>query len=215
MTEPVGQVDQRPQPAPHDRLERCCVAGDHLGHIRLVLLGTHVFFRRLDLFTVARVALFASQRPATRNATDDDLLQSYRARQDGVDMNPNLAMFLSFGAVALFSFLSVGAWVAGRAEERKAFYRSETLKKLADSGPAAIAEYLREEEKAEERRKAEHRMREAEGNRFVGQILIVVALAFGIALHQIVHGLPVYLFALLPAGIGLVFLGNSMFARRS
>jgi hypothetical protein len=37
------------------------------------------------------------------------------------------------GAVALFAFLSVAAWADGRRREREALYRSEILKKLADS----------------------------------------------------------------------------------
>jgi hypothetical protein len=166
----------------------------------------------LDSVIVAAVALF-SPAALTTNATGGDPLQSYRTNRMG-QMNPNVAMFLSFGAVALFSFLSVGAWVGARAMERKAFYRNEMLKKLAEAGPAAVTEYLREEERADERRRMEDRDKEIEGFRFVGLILLVVGVTIGIAFHQIVRNLPIYLFGLLPAGIGLVFLANATFIAR-
>ena len=129
-------------------------------------------------------------------------------------MNPNVAMVLSFGAVALFSFLAVAAWAGSRAEERKAFYRAEILKKLAESGPAAIAEYLREEEKSDERRRALQREREIDGGRLTGLILLSVGVTLGIAFRYIVPNLPVYLLATIPGGIGVVFLANWVFGRR-
>lgn len=129
-------------------------------------------------------------------------------------MNSNVAMFLSFFVVSLFSFISIAAWAGTRHQERKDYYRSETLKKLAESGSAAVIDYLREEERVEDRRRAEQREREREGHRLVGLILLVVGGAFGIALHQIVLNLPVYLFGLLPMGIGIVFLLSPLWAPR-
>ena len=128
-------------------------------------------------------------------------------------MNPNLAMFLSFVIVSVFAFLSVAAWAAARAAERKDFYRSETIKKLAESGSAAVTEYLREEEKAEERRRAAARTRAVEGNRLAGLILLVVGATVTVALYQIETNVPVYLFGGVPFGIGAVLLGSSMFGR--
>ena len=129
-------------------------------------------------------------------------------------MNPNLAMFLSFVVVSLFSFVSVAVWAGTRQQERKEFYRSETLKKLAESGAAAVLEYLREEERLEERRRAEERERMIGGYRLAGLILLVVGGGFAIALHQIVREAPVYLFGLIPFGIGMVFLLMSFMGRR-
>jgi hypothetical protein len=77
-----------------------------------------------------------------------------------------------------------------------------------------ITDYLREEERADERRRMEHRDREIEGSRFVGMILLVVGVTMGTAFHEIVRNLPIYLFSLLPAGIGLVFLANATFIAR-
>jgi hypothetical protein len=127
---------------------------------------------------------------------------------------PSLAIFLSFAVVSLFSFLSIAAWAGTRHQERKDFYRSEMLKKLAEAGPAAVVEYLREEETLEERRRAERRESEREGSRLVGLILLAVGGSMAIAMYFVVRELPVFLFGLIPASIGLVFLAMYVFGGR-
>lgn len=66
-------------------------------------------------------------------------------------------MFLSVAAVALFSFVAVAVWADARSKERKAYYKSETIKKIAESqgGGSAALEYLREEQRLVERRMRE------------------------------------------------------------
>ena len=130
-------------------------------------------------------------------------------------MNPSLAMFLSFAVVSLFSFISIAAWAGTRHQERKDFYRSEMLKKLAESGSGAVVEYLREEEKQEEQRRAERRGREREGSRLTGLILIAVGGVITVGLRKIVPETPVYILGMAPLAIGVVFLGLSLFGRRS
>lgn len=123
-------------------------------------------------------------------------------------------LFLSFVVVSVFSFVSVAVWAGTRQQERKDFYRSETLKKLSESGSAAVLEYLREEERLEDRRRLEERDRAREGARLGGLILMAVGGALAIALHQIVHDPPVYLIGLIPIGIGIVLLGTSLMSPR-
>jgi hypothetical protein len=125
-----------------------------------------------------------------------------------------LFIFLSFGVVALFSFISIAVWAGTRHQERKEFYRSETLKKLAEAGPAAVVEYLREEERLNETREANRRRRSLEESGLAGWILLVVGIALTIALHQIIRELPIYLFGLIPLGIGIVLLLRSTLGRR-
>jgi hypothetical protein len=124
-------------------------------------------------------------------------------------------LFLSFGVVGVFSFLSVATWAGTRQQERKDFYRTEMLKKLAEAGSAAVVEYLHEEEKLEARRRIEQRERQRQGSLLGGLILIVVGVGLAIALYGIARDAPVYLFAIVPFGIGVVLLGTSLFGRRS
>jgi lipopolysaccharide export LptBFGC system permease protein LptF len=67
-------------------------------------------------------------------------------------------LFLSVAAVALFSFVSVATWADARRKEREAYYKSEVLKKIAETQGApssAALDYLREEERIAVRRQRE------------------------------------------------------------
>jgi len=125
-----------------------------------------------------------------------------------------LWLFLSFVVVSAFSFVSVAVWAGTRQQERKEFYRSEMLKKLAESGQAAVIEYLHEEEKLDERRRSDQRERMREGNQLAGLILMAVGGALTVALHQIVRDVPVYFIGMIPFGIGVVLFMTSLLGRR-
>ncbi len=120
-----------------------------------------------------------------------------------------LFLFLSVACVALFSFVAVAVWSGERRREREAYYRSETLKKIAEaSGPGknSAVEYLLEEEKRAARRRSE-------GQKLGGLITVAV----GIGLMVFVGAVdrsdtePVYLVGLIPLLIGLVLLGYAYF----
>jgi Domain of unknown function (DUF6249) len=67
-------------------------------------------------------------------------------------------LFLSVAAVALFSFVGVASWADARRKEREAYYKSEVIKKIAETQGAsssAALDYLREEEKIAVRRQRE------------------------------------------------------------
>lgn len=72
-------------------------------------------------------------------------------------MNESAAMFMFLSVVvtAGLSFLAVIIWITQRQKEREAYYRSETIKKVAESSSsssAAALEYLRESERVANRR---------------------------------------------------------------
>jgi len=119
-------------------------------------------------------------------------------------------VFLSCGAIALFSFIAVATWSGERRREREAYYRSETVKKIAETqgtGGGSAIEFLREEEKMEARRKRE-------GQKLGGMITMAV----GVGLMIFLHSMPdpdahfVYLVGLIPLLIGVVLLGNALLA---
>jgi Flp pilus assembly protein TadB len=66
-------------------------------------------------------------------------------------------LFLSI-VIATFSFIAVAVWSRERRREREAYYRGETLRKIAETqgtvGNSAI-EFLREDEKYAARRRGE------------------------------------------------------------
>lgn len=119
-------------------------------------------------------------------------------------------VFLSFGAVALFSFIAVATWSGERRREREAYYRSETLKKIAEmqnAGGGSALEFLREEEKIEARRKRE-------GQKLGG----LITMAVGVGLMIFLYSIPdadarfAYRVGLIPLLIGAVLLGHALFA---
>lgn len=86
-----------------------------------------------------------------------------------------LALFIPIvSVICVFTFVSIASWADARRKEREAYYKSETLKKIAESeGPGATSalELIREEERIAVRR-------QRQGQRLGG----VVAIAVGMAL---------------------------------
>ena len=114
-------------------------------------------------------------------------------------------LFLSVGGIALFSFLAVASWSDARRREREAYYRSETLKKIAETqgnGANSAIEFLREEEKSAARRRRE-------GVKLGGLVTSAVGIGMMIFLRAIVNDEPVYLVGLIPLLIGVVLAAYS------
>lgn len=94
---------------------------------------------------------------------------------------PVVALLIPIVAiVSTFTFVSIVTWAEARRKERVAYYRSETIKKIAESqggGPAAL-EYLREEDRIAARRARE-------GQKLGGLVTIAVGAGLMIMLGAI------------------------------
>ena len=126
-------------------------------------------------------------------------------------MPETVARLLGFVAFFgfIFSFLSIAVWSESRRKEREAYYRSETMKKIAES-PAtgqSVIEFMRESE-----RNAMRRMHE--GIRLGGLIAFVVGLALMIFLWNLAPGRSVYLAGLMPMAAGAALLVHGYFMMR-
>ena len=115
-----------------------------------------------------------------------------------------MALFLSAGAVALFSFLAVAVWSDNRRREREAYYKNEQLKNMPElqrDDKVGVA-VLREEERIALRRTRE-------GIRLGGLITTAVGIALMVFLRELLNDRPIYLVGLivLLTGIALLVYG--------
>jgi hypothetical protein len=114
--------------------------------------------------------------------------------------------FLSFSliVIALFSFLSVMVWSRERRREREAYYRSEALRRIAESHSAdggAMVEVLREEERIAARRRQE-------GQKVSGLVTIATGIGMTIFLRVVDRHDPdpAYIAGIIPMLIGAALL---------
>lgn len=111
-------------------------------------------------------------------------------------------LFLSIGAVALFGFIAVAAWSDNRRREREAYYKSESLKKIAEMEggcASSVLEYMREEEKNAARRSRE-------GIRLGGLVAVAAGIGLMVFLLAIKPDNPVYFVGLIPLLVGAALL---------
>jgi nucleoside recognition membrane protein YjiH len=131
------------------------------------------------------------------------------AEKEDVMHEPLLFLFLGVGSIALFSFLAVATWTDARRREREAYYKSEALKKIAETqgaGASSAIEFLREEalRRAEEKKEAARHQRE--GIKLGGLVTSAVGIGLMIFLRTLVEGEPVYLVGLIPLLVGVALL---------
>ena len=112
----------------------------------------------------------------------------------------HLFLFLAVGSIALFSFLAVATWSGERRREREAYYRSETVKKIAEAQGAGNSG---EEEIIAARRRAE-------AQKLGGLITLAVGIGIAVFLRAMLAAdhdpEPAYLAGLIPGLIGLAML---------
>lgn len=116
-------------------------------------------------------------------------------------------LFLSVASVALFSFVAVAVWSSERRREREAYYRSETIRKIAETqgaGGSSAIEFLREEEKNAARRRQE-------GQKLGGLITVAVGIGMMVFIAAVDRNdpEPAYLVGLIPLLIGVALLSYS------
>jgi hypothetical protein len=109
--------------------------------------------------------------------------------------------FLSIGAIALFTFLSVATWTGTRHAEREAYYKAEMMKKIAEAGGGSnpALDYLREQERIAAAKRLG-------GYKLGGLIVSGLGLGVLIFLKALIPSQPIYLCGTIFLFIGLALL---------
>jgi hypothetical protein len=135
------------------------------------------------------------------------LLLFQNGEQFAVARTTGMWIFLSVGVVALFVvFIPTVVWLDKRSKEREAFYKSETIRRVAEAsgeGGKAAIELLREESRLE-------RLKKREGMKIGGLINLGVGIGLMIFLRSL-NGEGLYLAGLIPGLIGVALLVYAFF----
>jgi Domain of unknown function (DUF6249) len=113
--------------------------------------------------------------------------------------------FLSIGAVGLFSFLAIASWSESRRREREAYYRSESIRKLAEAPPeiAASAFAFLHEQEGNDRQRVRAQIKMG------GLVTCGVGIGMMVFLSALIREAPIYLSGLIPLLIGAALLAWS------
>lgn len=128
------------------------------------------------------------------------------------DYNPrnNFGMwiFLSVGAVCLFVvFIPLVSWIEGRRKEREAFYKAETLRRLAEApseGAKAALALMHEEHRLKQ-------LKQMEGLKIGGLVNVAVGIGLSIMLYTLTGSGGPYLVGTIPGLIGVALLVYAFF----
>lgn len=123
-------------------------------------------------------------------------------------VNPLFMVFLPVLMVSVFSFITIAAWSDARRREREAFYRSETIRRVAEAqGPGAEAAVtlLREQERID----SKHRR---ESQRLGGVVNVAAGLGLMLFLRSMRGGREVFLVGTIPLLIGVALLVHAYFS---
>jgi len=120
-------------------------------------------------------------------------------------------LFLSVLMISIFSFVSIAVWTEARRKEREAYYKSESLRRIAEmpgEGAKYVIEIIREEERIRQANGRASEIAKIQSMKIGGVVTIAVGLGLMVFLYFLIDrgDKPAYLVGLIPALIGLALL---------
>src|SRR6266536_5321597 len=130
MCRPIRPSRRRPDPRQRSRYSFSSTTGRGRERLHFLSLGAS-----------------KKMQPGSAPSCPTGCSEQIAFEKDDMNLNQTLPIFffLSVASVALFSFVAVAVWSSERRREREAYYRSETLKKIADTqgaGSTSAIEFL-------------------------------------------------------------------------
>jgi len=99
-----------------------------------------------------------------------------------------LFLFLSVGAICVFTFISIAVWTEARRKEREAYYKAETTRRLMDmgaQGSQVVIEIMREEARIERQKVAANEVKKLEGLKVGGLVNLLIGVALYLFMRSI------------------------------
>lgn len=130
------------------------------------------------------------------------------------DGTTGLFLFLSVGAIAVFSFISIAVWTEARRKEREAYYKADSLRRIAEMpGEAAlqVIGLLREEEQIRQAQVQAKEGKMIEGMKIGGLVNIAVGIGLMFLIGGTNRGSSAYFVGLIPGLIGVALLVYALF----
>jgi len=127
-----------------------------------------------------------------------------------------LFAFLSIVIVSVFSFLAIAVWADSRRREREAYYKAESMRRVAETsgeGGKYLIEMMREEERIRQQALLAQEGKKREGYLVGGLVNIGIGIALMIFLHSLGVGAP-YLVGLILVFVGLALLVSLLFIKQ-
>jgi hypothetical protein len=145
-------------------------------------------------------------QPNTASLCRTDRQGKFPGEEDGMfsehGVNAIVTLFPLAIIVVVFTFVIVVRWFDTQRKEREAYYKAETLRRVAEAsgeGAKAAVELMREDERL-------RRIKTREGLKIAGLVNVGVGIGLLIFLRALLGNTGIYLCGLIPAlvGVGLL-----------
>ncbi|HEX4321818.1 MAG TPA: hypothetical protein VHZ52_12980 [Acidobacteriaceae bacterium] len=136
--------------------------------------------------------------------------------EEGVQMvgASGIFLFLSVSVIAVFSFISITVWAEARRKEREAYYKAESLRRVAEmpgDGAKYVVEMMREEERNRQLRARANEVRQIEGMKIGGLVLLGVGVGLMVMIGALSEKYSAGAVGLIPGLIGVALLVYALF----
>ena len=125
-----------------------------------------------------------------------------------------LFLFLSVLMVSVFSFVSIAVWSEARRKEREAYYKAESLRRVAEmpgDGAKYVIEMMKEDERIRQAQQFANEMKKHEGMKIGGLVNIGVGVALFCLIYFTSAQKGAAFVGLFPGLIGVALLVYALF----
>lgn len=125
-----------------------------------------------------------------------------------------LFLFLSVLMVCVFSFISIAVWTEARRKEREAYYKAESLRRVAEmpgDGAKYVVEMMREDERIHEAKSFANEIKKLEGMKIGGLVNIAVGAGLFCLIYFTSDNKGAAYVGMIPGLIGVALLVYALF----